>query len=34
MGEKWRKQAIDELINEISPEALKKMQEIKSKIDA
>lgn len=34
MGEKWRKQAIDELLNEVSPEAIQKLAEIKSKVDA
>ena len=34
LWEKWRKQAIDELMNEISPEAQQKLAEIKSKVDA
>lgn len=34
MGEKWRKKAIDDLLNEVSPEAIQKLAEIKSKIDA
>lgn len=34
LGEKWREQAINELIDEISPEAMQKLAEIKSKVDA
>ena len=34
LGEKWRKIAIDELLNEMSPEAQQKLAEIKSKYDA
>lgn len=34
MGEKRRKKAIDDLLNEISPEAMQKLAEIKSKVDA
>lgn len=34
MGEKRRKKAIDDLLKEVSPEALQKLAEIKSKVDA
>lgn len=34
LGEKRRKVAIDELLNETSPEAQQKLAEIKSKYDA
>ena len=34
LGEKRREQAINELINEVSPEALEKLNEIKSKVEA